>query len=442
MGNEFFDLQDLVQCAFRGKENSRDLPMKSGAKSTGDLLQSNAVGGVITGMASVAAERLKYFASQSRKEGGKILSQPMELIAVQRSGNVHYRVAVADTQGRRRAHEDSHFVALQDGDGAFGVLDGHGGDEAAIEGAELLKENLLTSTVESGKGLPGAQSLRKIFERVDDELSTRRVQSGSTVIAAIAHRNDAGDYDMKMLNCGDSRGVLVLRRQNRQGVLNILSTSDHKPDAPKERRRIEASGGFVKMEKYQDIKIARLDGNLAVSRGLGDFKYKNDSSKKPAEQKVSCIPEIYTSKGIKEGDFCVMCCDGIWDVMSVKEVVSFVSDRLEEKDADLGDIAANLIRKCLGKESQDNMTVMILEFGDGRASATSQDEMQDYEKFLHYTYTDTHVQMAYQKFLQSKGFAYPIQPCGACRRWHHKAAACPFCRQVPASKSGMVDVSL
>ena len=38
---------------------------------------------------------------------------------------------------------------------------------------------------------------------------------------------------------------------------------------------------------------ARVDGNLAVSRGLGDFVYKQDLTKPPHVQKVSSVPEFY-----------------------------------------------------------------------------------------------------------------------------------------------------
>jgi serine/threonine protein phosphatase PrpC len=61
-------------------------------------------------------------------------------------------------------------------------------------------------------------------------------------------------------NAGDSRSVLC-----RGGVAVPLSY-DHKPENEEERRRIEHAGST--------ITEGRVDGNLNLSRSLGDMKYK------------------------------------------------------------------------------------------------------------------------------------------------------------------------
>ncbi len=48
----------------------------------------------------------------------------------------------------------------------------------------------------------------------------------------------------------------------------VMSTKDHKPYNCEEKDRIEAAGGHVFMK--------RVDGDLAVSRALGDFQYKDE----------------------------------------------------------------------------------------------------------------------------------------------------------------------
>ncbi len=87
---------------------------------------------------------------------------------------------------------------------------------------------------------------------------------------------------------------------------------DHKPYTPSEQARIEAAGGTVSMK--------RVNGDLAVSRALGDFVYKH-SRELPAErQQVSPEPEFIVKERSAEDQFLILACDGIWDVMSNEDV--------------------------------------------------------------------------------------------------------------------------
>lgn len=64
-----------------------------------------------------------------------------------------------------------------------------------------------------------------------------------------------------------------------------FGTEDHKPYNEQERRRIENAGGSVM--------IQRVNGNLAVSRALGDFEYKSESHLNPSQQMISPEPDVY-----------------------------------------------------------------------------------------------------------------------------------------------------
>lgn len=69
--------------------------------------------------------------------------------------------------------------------------------------------------------------------------------------------------DMKKIyaaNAGDSRCVLARKGQA------IPLSFDHKPDNEIEKNRIEKAGSV--------ITEGRVDGNLNLSRSLGDLKYK------------------------------------------------------------------------------------------------------------------------------------------------------------------------
>jgi len=62
-------------------------------------------------------------------------------------------------------------------------------------------------------------------------------------------------------NAGDSRGVIF----SSDGAKQL--SRDHKPYLDDERKRIEEAGGMVSMQ--------RVDGDLALSRSIGDFQYKD-----------------------------------------------------------------------------------------------------------------------------------------------------------------------
>ena len=77
--------------------------------------------------------------------------------------------------------------------------------------------------------------------------------------------------DLYVGNVGDSRCIASIN-----GKAEALSV-DHKPGDPLERARIENAGGFVEFN--------RVNGNLALSRAVGDFAFKNNQSL-PAEDQV------------------------------------------------------------------------------------------------------------------------------------------------------------
>jgi protein phosphatase PTC2/3 len=77
---------------------------------------------------------------------------------------------------------------------------------------------------------------------------------------------------------------------------------DHKPNLKEEHSRIIAAGGFVD--------FGRVNGNLALSRALGDFDFKNNNTLPPAAQVVTAKPDITEHVITEETLFSVLACDG------------------------------------------------------------------------------------------------------------------------------------
>ena len=73
-------------------------------------------------------------------------------------------------------------------------------------------------------------------------------------------------------------------------------------------RRIIAAGRIVSDN--------RVDGNLALSRAIGDFSFKDAEHLSPENQAVTCLPDITVRDRTKDDMFIMVACDGIWDCLS------------------------------------------------------------------------------------------------------------------------------
>lgn len=118
-------------------------------------------------------------------------------------------------------------------------------------------------------------------------------------------------------NAGDSRCVLG------RGGKTLALSFDHKPDDEIELRRIEKAGSIVAE--------GRVDGNLNLSRALGDLKYKTNKDLKPEEWPITAFPDVKCVDLTPEDDFIIMGCDGIWETKSNEEMVEYIYDRLKQK---------------------------------------------------------------------------------------------------------------
>lgn len=84
-------------------------------------------------------------------------------------------------------------------------------------------------------------------------------------------------------------------------------------------------------------------------RALGDYEYKNVEGKSPCEQMVSPEPEVSViDRNLEADEFLVLACDGVWDVMTNKNLCDFIRSRLLISD-DLQLICNQVADTCLYK---------------------------------------------------------------------------------------------
>ncbi|KXS18075.1 protein phosphatase 2C [Gonapodya prolifera JEL478] len=243
----------------------------------------------------------------------------------------------------------------------YGVFDGHGGASVAQYAGKRLHWKVAQQE-EFAKG-DFETALKKGFLSIDDELRDdpdfQNDPSGCTAVVAIVTDDDV----IYVANAGDSRCVLCSDGKA------VAMSEDHKPGNPDESARIMRGGGFVE--------YGRVNGNLALSRALGDFEFKQNPSLPPEEQVVTAFPDVVARKVTPSDEFLVLACDGIWDVLDNQQVCDFVSRAVSEQKP-LGVVCEDLMDRCLAPDRRaselggigcDNMTVVVVALLKGKSFA-------------------------------------------------------------------------
>lgn len=286
---------------------------------------------------------------------GQILSQPVTKKEGESGENASFVFGVSSMQGWRISMEDAHAAVLDlNGDAAtayFGVYDGHGGERMAHFAGEKTHELVAASNAFQSEEKNIGKAFVDGFLGTDAAMLAKCGESGLDSSGCAATAAVITDKIIVCGNAGDSRTVL-----GRRGVAKPLSF-DHKPDNIGETSRIEAAGGFVEM--------GRVNGNLALSRALGDFTFKRNLSLPPEEQIVTASPDIIEHTRDADDEFVILACDGIWDCMTSQQAIEFARRCIAEK-LELEEICELMMEECLAPESDmsgigcDNMTVCIV----------------------------------------------------------------------------------
>lgn len=280
---------------------------------------------------------------------------------IERYGNSRYRVGVVSMNGRREEMEDRHKIQMalegHPNISYFALFDGHSGVHAA---------NYMCSTLHKRiAALPNPTEdlleLQKVFEYIDqDFLQTNRGSGCTACVVLMEPGITHNKVRLTVCNLGDSRCIVIDQMARVQ-----FTTVDHRPSDITERERIEAAGGYVD--------YGRVDGELAVSRAIGDRRYKCNDEKLHSEQKVIARPTITQLNISTENCSSVLiCCDGLLECLTGTELARVVNN---QELCDLT-IASNgksdpvqrlmyALDVSLVKGSCDNMSGILVDFGYG-----------------------------------------------------------------------------
>lgn len=224
------------------------------------------------------------------------------------------------------------------------VADGHGsaGHWVSHWTCKFVLRMMLEQ-MEKAKSLPTTKAMMEIFEKVHKEVirtaNSEKFEvglSGTTLSVAVIDREKR---KILLAWAGDSR--CVLGRPVKKGVISRLASgpsgksdyvggsADHKPNDPKERRRVEEQGGEVLLlpgdVPHRVFAKGKEIPGLAMSRSIGDL----------AGHKAGIIHQ----PGIEWLDFqkddLLLCCsDGVWEFLSNVEALNIVSQVGKKNAAD------------------------------------------------------------------------------------------------------------
>ncbi|WOK92171.1 putative protein phosphatase 2C 41 [Canna indica] len=268
------------------------------------------------------------------------LSGPSLTVGKGRNSEGHIRVSYGFSLLKGAADhpiEDYHvanFIRMRDQElGLFAVFDGHLGDSVPA----YLQKHLFANILKEEEFWTNPDiAIRRAYEKTDNEIlshSRDLGRGGSTAVTAVL----VNGTKLWVANVGDSRAVLAKR-----GEVIQMST-DHEPNS--ERESIETRGGFV---SNMPGDVARVNGQLAVSRAFGD---------KSLKAHLRSDPDIQVEDTNSETELLILASDGIWKVMSNEEAVD-----LARKIKNPLAAAKQLTLEAFKRDSKDDISCIVVRF--------------------------------------------------------------------------------
>lgn len=226
----------------------------------------------------------------------------------------HWEAITRGDEGNSNIREAGTAVGSISSDETASITMDEEWKEADGEDTESLEEkapDMLTAWKES---------FLKAFKVMDKELRFHPTIdcfcSGTTAVTLLKQGED-----LVMANVGDSRAVLGTRDDD-NSLKAVQLTVDLKPNLPKEAERIKQFKGRV-FALQDEPDVARVwlphddSPGLAMARAFGDFCLKDFG--------LIAVPDISYRRLTESDEFIVLATDGVWDVLSNKEVVDIVA---------------------------------------------------------------------------------------------------------------------
>ncbi|KAL6654871.1 hypothetical protein ACP70R_008336 [Stipagrostis hirtigluma subsp. patula] len=153
-------------------------------------------------------------------------------------------------------------------------------------------------------------------------------------------------------------------------------TKDHHPDREDERSRVEAAGGYV----VEWAGVYRVNGELALSRAIGDVPYKRYG--------VISTPELTGWQFLSANDsFLIASSDGIFEKMTMQDVCDLMLHVKLRVNGKLGSFASTqqnladyVVHLALQKGTTDNVAAVVVPLGSPGSSDTAFEDRSHLEE--------------------------------------------------------------
>ena len=189
--------------------------------------------------------------------------------------------------------------------------------------------------------------------------------AGTTATVAAISMNPSGTNELTILNCGDSKTLLIGEPAKAGGSVVVFETRDHSPDDKIEIERLSrgkelgldysipefsTSGSYLRVGDFQYALCRSLEGTYVTSKGIVSD---------PDITKVN----LASALAGRQHNAIVQACDGLLEVMSSEEIGREVV-LMRKAGYKAPEVAKNLCGQALKRGSYDNISVVVVHLDD------------------------------------------------------------------------------
>ena len=198
--------------------------------------------------------------------------------------------------------------------------------------------------------------------------SSKNEEAGCTATVAAISMNPNGANELTILNCGDSKTILIgepIVEGGGSDSVVVFETRDHSPDNKIEIERLRRGkelgldysipedspyGSYMRVGDFQYALCRSLEGSYVTSKGIVSD---------PDITKVN----LASALAGRQHNAIVLACDGLLEVMSSEEIGREVV-LMRKAGYKAGEVAKNLCGQALKRGSYDNISVVVVHLDD------------------------------------------------------------------------------